>query len=115
MVLRQFALVVGGETLLYFERGALAQLGERLVCNQEVAGSIPVRSTAKFLADVKKGNGVCGCPFFLFEDRQIIIADDCRGVALYRGVIERAFGAVHKLGDVDFGFGEIFDGRVADA
>jgi hypothetical protein len=24
--------------------GALAQLGERLVCNQEVAGSIPVRS-----------------------------------------------------------------------
>ena len=25
-------------------RGALAQLGERLVCNQEVAGSIPVRS-----------------------------------------------------------------------
>src|SRR5674476_993662 len=25
--------------------GALAQLGERLVCNQEVAGSIPVRST----------------------------------------------------------------------
>src|SRR6266496_2167940 len=30
---------------LYFaSRGALAQLGERLVCNQEVAGSIPVRS-----------------------------------------------------------------------
>ena len=25
--------------------GALAQLGERLVCNQEVTGSIPVRST----------------------------------------------------------------------
>ena len=25
-------------------RGALAQLGERLVCNQEVTGSIPVRS-----------------------------------------------------------------------
>ena len=29
---------------LYLKRGALAQLGERLVCNQEVAGSIPVRS-----------------------------------------------------------------------
>ena len=28
------------------ERGALAQLGERLVCNQKVTGSIPVRSTA---------------------------------------------------------------------
>ena len=27
--------------------GALAQLGERLVCNQEVAGSIPVRSTLR--------------------------------------------------------------------
>jgi hypothetical protein len=26
------------------KRGALAQLGERLVCNQEVTGSIPVRS-----------------------------------------------------------------------
>ena len=26
--------------------GALAQLGERLVCNQEVTGSIPVRSTS---------------------------------------------------------------------
>ena len=24
--------------------GALAQLGERLVCNQEVIGSIPIRS-----------------------------------------------------------------------
>src|SRR5687767_930268 len=30
--------------LLYLKPGALAQLGERLVCNQEVAGSIPVRS-----------------------------------------------------------------------
>ena len=27
--------------------GELAQLGERLVCNQEVAGSIPVFSTSK--------------------------------------------------------------------
>ncbi len=27
-----------------FFLGALAQLGERLVCNQEVTGSIPVRS-----------------------------------------------------------------------
>ena len=26
-------------------RGAIAQLGERLVCNQKVAGSIPVGST----------------------------------------------------------------------
>ena len=27
--------------------GAVAQLGERLICIQEVAGSIPVSSTAK--------------------------------------------------------------------
>src|SRR4026209_378282 len=32
------------ETFYISRRGALAQLGERLVCNQEVAGSIPVRS-----------------------------------------------------------------------
>ena len=28
-------------------RGAVAQLGERLVCNQEATGSIPVSSTRK--------------------------------------------------------------------
>src|SRR5258706_11692591 len=32
------------DSVLYLVWGALAQLGERLVCNQEVAGSIPVRS-----------------------------------------------------------------------
>ena len=32
---------------IYF--GAVAQLGERLICIQEVAGSIPVSSTAKNL------------------------------------------------------------------
>ena len=30
--------------------GELAQLGERLVCNQEVTGSIPVFSTTHFRA-----------------------------------------------------------------
>ncbi len=30
------------------EGGELAQLGERLVCNQEVTGSIPVFSTNSF-------------------------------------------------------------------
>ena len=29
-------------------RGAVAQLGERLVCNQEATGSIPVSSTRNF-------------------------------------------------------------------
>jgi hypothetical protein len=31
--------------------GAVAQLGERLVCNQEATGSIPVSSTRKSLTD----------------------------------------------------------------
>ena len=31
--------------------GAVAQLGERLICIQEVAGSIPVSSTKNFLFD----------------------------------------------------------------
>ena len=33
--------------------GELAQLGERLVCNQEVTGSIPVFSTTKFADKAK--------------------------------------------------------------
>ncbi len=32
-------------------RGAVAQLGERLVCNQEVVGSIPIGSTSPTLTD----------------------------------------------------------------
>ena len=38
------AVVCRPPSRLYLWLGALAQLGERLVCNQEVAGSIPVRS-----------------------------------------------------------------------
>jgi hypothetical protein len=34
-------------------RGAVAQLGEHLVCNQEVAGSIPVRSICPYHPRVK--------------------------------------------------------------
>jgi hypothetical protein len=33
--------------------GELAQLGERLVCNQEVTGSIPVFSTNNFVTAVR--------------------------------------------------------------
>src|SRR5207245_1189756 len=33
-------------TISAHERGAIAQLGERLVCNQKVAGSIPAGSTS---------------------------------------------------------------------
>ena len=34
-----------------FLRGALAQLGERLICIQEVNGSIPLGSTKRFWID----------------------------------------------------------------
>ena len=44
--------------------GAVAQLGERLVCNQEATGSIPVSSTRKSRIDeaisALSGNHVCG-------------------------------------------------------
>ena len=40
--------------LFSFERscGALAQLGERLPCTQEVSGSIPLSSTINIIAEV---------------------------------------------------------------
>ena len=44
---------------IFPDLGALAQLGERLVCNQEVAGSIPVRSTE----NEKSG---ANAPFFFY-------------------------------------------------
>ena len=31
--------------------GGVAQLGERLVCNQKVSGSIPLISTNKYIGD----------------------------------------------------------------
>ena len=36
----------GGIGAKFSSRGAMAQLGGRLVCNQEVAGSIPAGSTS---------------------------------------------------------------------
>ena len=45
-------LKTGGRTLYWgFRFGAVAQLGERLVCNQEVAGSIPVGSTKRKVSE----------------------------------------------------------------
>ena len=38
-----------------YERGAVAQLGEHLVCNQEVGGSIPLSSTKIGFAARRKG------------------------------------------------------------
>jgi hypothetical protein len=36
----------------HFQYGALAQLGERLLCTQEVSGSIPLGSTKKTIEKV---------------------------------------------------------------
>ena len=36
------------------QRGAIAQLGERLLCKQEVTGSIPVGSTRIFSQSIAK-------------------------------------------------------------
>jgi hypothetical protein len=41
-------------TISAHEQGAIAQLGERLVCNQEVAGSIPAGSTSSCLPPKKR-------------------------------------------------------------
>ena len=38
------------------QRGAIAQLGERLVCNQKVTGSIPVGSTIPLLSRQRRCN-----------------------------------------------------------
>jgi hypothetical protein len=38
--------------------GAIAQLGERLLCKQEVAGSIPAGSTVKLGGDLAELQGV---------------------------------------------------------
>ena len=40
-----FALKLCNHETLKLVLGAVAQLGERLVCNQEATGSIPVSST----------------------------------------------------------------------
>ena len=44
-------------------KGAVAQLGERLVCNQEATGSIPVSSTKSFFTAI---GGAVGLALWLF-------------------------------------------------
>ena len=39
-----------------FKSGAVAQLGERLLCKQEVIGSIPFGSTSFLISSRKKEN-----------------------------------------------------------
>ena len=45
-----FCLILGGSSPLgpTINRGGLAQLGERLICIQEVSGSIPLFSTTAY-------------------------------------------------------------------
>jgi hypothetical protein len=44
----RFLLRFGDQFFQHDDSGELAQLGERLVCNQKVTGSIPVFSTKKY-------------------------------------------------------------------
>ena len=46
-------LLETGKPKLEADQGAVAQLGERLVCNQEATGSIPVSSTKIQVSGVK--------------------------------------------------------------
>jgi hypothetical protein len=45
LVVSKVFLTTGHRPLTHRGKGAVAQLGERLVCNQEATGSIPVSST----------------------------------------------------------------------
>ena len=45
--------VVGSNPVIPTIYGALAQLGERLPCTQEVSGSIPLGSTIIFVTKIK--------------------------------------------------------------
>ena len=54
--MRRKGLHCGGECLSSHpprEYGAVAQLGERLVCNQEATGSIPVSSTKNLSLELR--------------------------------------------------------------
>jgi hypothetical protein len=98
-----------------------------LICNQEVAGSIPVRSTLnnRFIGCARLN--ARGLKFSLAGpgsrerdpgrsvNRQVVEADDCAAIALDRSVIERALRTVDKLGYVDVGCREIRHRRIADA
>ena len=69
-------------------RGAIAQLGERLVCNQEVAGSIPAGSingsTRRVAGSISEGSRLSGGAFEpLFDARAgndlLAVAEEERG------------------------------------
>ena len=67
--MRSEVQVFPGPPFLRFQTGALAQLGERLLCKQEVTGSIPVSSTIRRdwqVGVVRAGwraVSSCQCPF----------------------------------------------------
>ena len=61
------ASVQAGKSLSCKTFGAVAQLGEHLLCKQGVAGSIPVRSTSEALTSLRLR---CGEVFVAFCGRQ---------------------------------------------
>jgi hypothetical protein len=53
--------LIGEKLMAEGSNGAVAQLGERLVCNQEATGSIPVSST-KALQEIIRAFEAAGSP-----------------------------------------------------
>jgi hypothetical protein len=47
-----------GQRIVKWNGGAIAQLGERLLCKQEVIGSIPIGSTSSFRREARGPGGI---------------------------------------------------------
>ena len=78
-------------------QGAVAQLGERLVCNQEATGSIPVSSTKSFSLAI---GGALGRALGLFVvkgdlSRRIVLVAGGFGLRNRSG--RRGFGTIRKV------------------
>src|SRR5207302_10122481 len=62
------------------DNGAIAQLGERLVCNQKVAGSIPAGSTsfaAPPATDTRSALSASPCENVSWRERAVRLAASC--------------------------------------
>jgi hypothetical protein len=59
---------------MFLGSGAIAQLGERLLCKQEVVGSIPTGSTIPCRANVTHSfHGLANAPCLLFKNPREVL------------------------------------------
>ena len=77
------------------DEGAVAQLGERLVCNQEATGSIPVSST-------KDSNEAIACNSLLGADRDNVAWFDTVGTLSRSFEADPVVGALDLRSDIRF-------------